>query len=311
MSTGPGWIDIHQHLWPPALVEALRGRSRPPMLRGWTLHLAGEPPYDVDPADHDVEARVRLERDDPAGAGRLALVSLSSPLGLEDLPGPEADELLAGWHAGAAALPAGFGAWAAVRRREPDLDGLARLLADGFAGLQVPAPWLAAPDLLEVLAPVLAVCERAGRPVLVHPGAVDPGAGRGTSSAGYPGWWPAVVDYPAQLQAAWWAWQVAGRSLLPDLRIGFVAGAGLAPLHHERLQARGGTRAPVDPQVYLDTSSYGPQAVDALIRVLGVDVLVRGTDRPYAGRTRFGLGAAAERAIDVTNPHRFLFGGTP
>ncbi len=307
-------IDVHQHLWPDALIEALRARSRPPMLRGWTLHLVGEPPYEVKPHDHDVEARVLMDDAAFPDAPRLGLISLSSPLGLEDLPPDQAHDLLDSWHAGAAALPAGFGAWAAVARHEPDLDSLAARLAGGFAGLQVPATWLATPTMLEQLAPVLAVCEQADRPVLVHPGAAAAPDGHGgpdTPVEELPSWWPAVVDYPAQLKAAWWSWHERGRSLLPHLRIGFVAGAGLAPLHHERLQARGGRLGVIDPGVFVETSSYGPQAVDALIRVLGIDAVIRGSDRPYADPVRFGFGRAAEHAIDVTNPRRFLFGGRP
>lgn len=318
-----GTVDVHQHLWPGPLIEALRARRRPPMLRGWILHLDGEPPYPVRPADHDLEVR----RAQPDGA-QLALISLSSPLGLEDLPPAEATALLESWHQGAAAFPAGFGAWAAVPRHDPDLDGLAERLNSGFVGLQVPAGWLLTPGRLERLAPVLAVCEQADRPVLVHPGAVPAGPGptdpnptdpnpAGPNSAGpnpagaLPGWWAAVVDYTSQLQAAWWSWHVAGRALLPSLRIGFVAGAGLAPLQHERLQARGGRLGAIDPNVFVETSSHGPQAIDALIRVLGIDGVIRGSDRPYAQPVPFGLGAAAERAIDVNNPRRFLFGGTP
>jgi hypothetical protein len=297
-------IDVHQHLWPPALVDALRARSAPPALRGWTLHLEGEPPYEVRAFDHDVHSRVELLDDD-----QLAVVSLSGPLGLEDLPAPEAEPLLDAWHSGAAQLPERFAAWAAIGWMEPDLEGLAERL-DAFVGLQVPATWLGSPAALEKLAPVLEVCQRADRAVLVHPGPVTSSAGPGASAAALPGWWPAVVDYPAQMQAAWWAWHEAGRSLLPTLRIGFVAGAGLAPLHHERLVARGG-RFAVDPGVFVETSSYGPQAVDALIRVLGIDPIVRGSDHPYAQPSAFGFGAAADRAIDVRNPRRFLYGGTP
>lgn len=291
-------IDIHQHLWPPALVEALRARTAPPCLRGWTLHLDGEPPYEVRPADHDVPARAA------ALGGRLALVSLSSPLGLEDLPADQAAPLLDAWHDGAAGLPPGFGAWAAVARHAPDPAELGTRLAGGFVGLQVPATWLLTPARLEALAPVLAVCEGLGKPVLVHPG---PSA----SGPEVPAWWPAVVDYVGQLQAAWWAWHEAGRALLPTLRIAFVAGAGLAPLHHERLAARGGRPGPVDPGVFLETSSYGPQAVDALIRALGIDPIVRGSDHPYAEPAVFGFGSAADAAIDVRNPRRLLYGGVP
>jgi len=55
---------------------------------------------------------------------------------------------------------------------------------------------------------------------------------------------------------------------------------------------------------------YG-RAVDAVVRALGVDVIVQGTDRPYAEPPRcpaFGLGEAAEHAFRVANPHRLLTG---
>jgi hypothetical protein len=304
-----GPIDVHQHLWPPGFVDELRRRSRPPRLVGWTLHLPGEPPYDVRARDHDIAVRSQAEGVDAA----LALVSLSSPLGLEDLGADDAGELLRVWHKEAAELPAPFGAWAAVNRAEPDRAGLGLALDQGFCGLQVPATWLAAPGDLESVAELLAVAEARGRPVLVHPGAAT--APDGGSPPDLPGWWPALVPYVAQLHAAWWTWHVAGRSLLPDLRICFAAGAGLAPVQHERLAARGGRLTgpgrPLDRNLFVDTSSYGPQAVDALVRVLGIDALVLGSDRPYAEPGDFRLGAAAHEAITRTNPLRLLEGGQP
>lgn len=296
------YLDVHQHLWPPALLDALRRRSRPPMVRGWVLHLAHEAPYQVRAADHDVDRRAALE--DPRAR---VLLSLSAPLGIESLHPLEAGPLLAAWHDGARQLPAPFAAWASVTATEPDLDGLAKLLIDGFVGLQLPATQLATPAAVETAAPLLRRCEELGRPVLVHPGPVS---GGGAAPPATPPWWPALVDYPAQLQAAWWAWHTAGRQLLPDLRLCFVAGAGLAPVHHERYRARGGGRFVVDRDAFVDTSSYGRQGVDALSRALGIDVLVLGTDRPYAERTDPQLGAAAERAVCVTNPTRLLHGGS-
>lgn len=305
----PGPIDVHQHLWPPGFVEELRRRSRPPRLDGWTLQLAAEPPYEVRARDHDVTGRSMRERSDAA----LALVSLSSPLGLEDLTGDDAGELLRVWHKEAAELPEPFGAWAAVNRVEPDRAGLGLALDQGFCGLQVPATWLATPRDLESVAELLAVAEARGRPVLVHPGAAQPSPGIGPQDL--PGWWPALVPYVAQLHAAWWTWHVAGRSLLPDLRICFAAGAGLAPVQHERLAARGGRLTgpgqALDANVFVDTSSYGPQAIDALVRVLGIDALVLGSDRPYADPGSFRLGAAGHEAITRTNPLRLLEGGQP
>jgi hypothetical protein len=81
--------------------------------------------------------------------------------------------------------------------------------------------------------------------------------------------------------------------------------AGLAPLHRERLLARGG-RPAADPDVFLDTSSYGPRAVDAMIRELGVDALTYGSDRPVAPAHELAMGEAVELALRVRNPGRLL-----
>ena len=294
--TEPAATDIHQHLWPERLLDALRARHEPPYLRGWTLHTATEAPYAVSPADHDPVRRAGLDPE----VDRIVLAP-SAPLGIEDLPPDEGQVLLDAWHDGVRDLGAPYLGWAATSSLETDLDGLATLL-DGevLVGLQVPAPRLATPAHLELLGPVLARCEELDRPVLVHPGRAAP--------ADVPAWWPAVVDYTTQLQAAWWSWFAVGRALFPRLRICFVAGAGLAPAHHERLAQRGGGTYVVDPLVFVDTSSYGRQGVDALSRAIGIDALLLGSDRPYAVPVDPAQGAAAWRQISRNNPHRFLEG---
>lgn len=289
-------LDLHQHLWPELLVDRLRARSRAPYLRGWTLHTASEAPYDVTPADHDPQTRIEL---DHTAEVAHACVSLSAPLGIESLPSADAVELIDAWHLGAFDLPSHFSAWASVPAVDPDLDKLSRALLT-FVGVQLPASLLLTPQGWQSVGEVLRVAELAGKPVLVHPGPV-------TSSRSTPGWWPAVVGYVEQLQAAWWGWHAfGGREQFPDLRVVFAAGAGLAPLHHERFTARGGGRLVSDPLTFVDTSSYGPQAVDALIRVLGVDAIVLGSDRPYAEPARALFGEAATKAIRVDNPRRVL-----
>lgn len=318
MPDSRGSIDVHQHLWPTQLIEALRARSTPPRLMGWILHLTGEPPLDIEPRDHDLELRLSRE---PEGRARVCM-SLSTPLGIENLPVSQALPLLQAWRDGATQWRAPVSAWTAISTLEPDLTSLKADLDAGFIGLQIGADLLRTPTALEAVTPALAVCENAGKPVFVHPGPVAP-------ARDAPNWWAPVVDYVAQLQAAWWSWHAVGRSLLPSLRICFAAGAGLAPIHHERLTARGGGHlGPVDINTFLETSSYGPQAIDSLIRVLGVDVIVLGSDRPYAEpldvgphlegmpptsgiRTpahRLVLGTAAAHAITTANPTRLLQG---
>jgi predicted TIM-barrel fold metal-dependent hydrolase len=289
-------IDVHQHLWPDAFVDRLRTRTAAPCLDGWTLHTATEAPYDVDPAAHAIDKRVALERDTGT---TLAAVSLSSPLGIEHLGD---DVLLDAWHTGAASFPEPFKAWASVNLLEPDLDGLNTLLSDGFLGLQLPAHVLATPAGWAAHGELLALAERLGKPILIHPGVAAP-------IADPPVWWAPVVDYTNQLQAAWWAWHAyGGRRGFPRLRLCFAAAAGLAPVHHERLAARGGRLGTIDPNLYVDTSSYGPQGIDAVARILGIDQVVHGTDRPYAGIADHRQGAAATAVIRHDNPYRLLFG---
>jgi len=293
-------IDCHQHLWPPRFIDALRRRRDHPYLRGWTLHLPGEAPYVIDPAAHDVDARRAQEL---AEGTEQVLVSLSSPLGIEHLPADEGAELVALWHASALELGDPFRVWAAAPVGDPDPVGLAKVLREErIVGLQLPATALADPADIVRMQPLLAEAERADKPLLVHPGPAP------ASTADLPAWWPALVPYVAQQHRSWLAWHIAGRRQHPRLRIVFVALAGLAPLHHERLTARGGTLGPLDPYVYYETSSYGTRAIDALIRVVGVDPIVHGSDRPYAQPTDPGLGSAFTHALYTANPRHLLTG---
>ncbi|MFC4007989.1 amidohydrolase family protein [Nonomuraea purpurea] len=309
-------VDVHQHLWTGSFVDALRARTAPPRLDGWTLILDGEPPYEVNPKDHEHRDTSGLE---------LALVSLSSPLGIEFLPPEECWPLLDAYHEGALALGEPFGAWAATCHSDPDPDRLAADLDRGWdgsaakrghpsqhaeqssakeraaqrghagkvAGLQIPATAVPDDRLLEVLT------DR-DLPLFVHPG---PAA----ATPGTPPWWPALVPYVQQMHAAWHYFHAVVRPRHPRLRVCFALLAGLAPLHSERLIARGGGgRGLVDQNFFVETSSYGPRAIDAIVRELGIDVVVNGSDAPYAKAPDPGLGAAASHAIRVTNPRRLL-----
>jgi hypothetical protein len=289
-------VDIHQHLWPGELVEGLRRRTRAPRLAGWTLHLDGEADFTVDPAHHDPAVRTAEIRSE---GGSLALVSLSGPLGVEWLPPEQAYPLLDAYHRGAAALPPPFGVWAAACLTEIDPAALRAQLDRGCVGLQLPATALADPAGFDRCAPLLDLLAGRGRPLFIHPGAAPP-------ATQVPSWWPALVPYVQQMHQAWYAFRAFGRPRHRHLRVCFAMLAGLAPLHGERLTARGGAAGAVDPAIFLDTSSYGPRAIDATVRALGIDSIVFGTDRPYAGPADLRLGVAAEHAIVATNPARLL-----
>ncbi len=263
---------------------------------GWTLRLRGEADAPLVLEDHDPDRRSALL--DIDGVDR-ALVALSSPLGIEGLPAADAEGLLAAYHEGVAELPGQFGAWAAIGLAQPDPAALSRLLGDRFAGACVPAGALGDAAGYEHLGGVLETLARHEAPLLIHPGPAAAGPPTG------PRWWPALTDYVMEMQKAWYAFALWGRPAHPRLRVCFAMLSGLAPLQRERLVARGG-RAERDPGVFLDTSSYGLRAVDAVVREVGVDRLVYGSDRPVIAPGELALGDAVDVALRERNPARLL-----
>ena len=238
-------FDVHQHLWPEQLVAALRRRNRAPCIDGDELIL-GEGTFEAGLDAHSLEARLDLL--DAVGID-VAVVSLQPTLACDGIP-----ELVGAYHEGMSELVEAAGgrlrAFAVAECR------------DGFAGACVPAPALVAGigELADALV-------EAGQTLFVHPGPVPP------PPEDAPSWWSALVDYPAQMQAAYAAWLTHGHS---DLRVVFVAGG--APFQLERLRARGGDVPAM--AVFFDTASYGPLALRLTGEACGPSCLVFGSDAP-------------------------------
>jgi hypothetical protein len=300
--------DVHQHLWSEQLIAELTWRREPPLIRrdggGWVLRLRDEPQYAFDPADHDPDARRALLARD--GIER-ALLCISSPLGIESLERREAAPLLRAHNAAGLELGAAFGVWGAVSLRPPDPDDVDDLLDAGAIGISLPAGALSGPDGLASCRPLLARLERRDAPLLVHPG---PGPRRPQPYVldEAPGWWAAMTRYIADMNAAWHAFAAFGRPAHPELRVVFAMLAGGAPLHAERLAARGGPTTTLgDSRLFYDTSSYGLRTIDALVRCVGIDQLVHGSDRPVvAAPSPSLLGPAAREALVGANVGRLL-----
>jgi predicted TIM-barrel fold metal-dependent hydrolase len=299
-------VDVHQHLWPEPLLAALARRGAPPFIRrrgaDWVLRLDGEADWTFHPDRHDAHRRASLLAAD--GVDR-AVVSLSSPLGIESLPADDAEELLEAYHQGAEELPAGLSAWASAALAEPRPDLLARRLARGFVGLCLPAAALATAEGWDRCAPLLDVLEAADAPLFVHPGPA-PWAPVPPAEPALPDWWPAMTSYVGQMQAAWHAFRAIGRPRHPGLRVCFALLAGLAPLHDERLAARSGSPPEGDEKAFLDVSSYGPRAVEAVIGVVGLAQIVYGSDRPVVEPTALALDEPSGAALRSDNPLRLL-----
>ncbi len=272
-------LDVHQHLWPEPLLAALARRSSHPRLArrrdGWEVRLDAEPPSAFVPGDHEPDDRAALVAAD--GLDR-ALIALSSPLGIEALPAEESEPLLAAFHDGLQGLGSAFGWWGAVALDPPRPEAVDELVRDGAVGISLPALALADQEGLERVGPLLERAAARRVPVFVHPGPAPWRLADRTPPAA-PAWWPALAGYVAQMHEAWHAFLAWGRPAHPELDVVWAFLAGGAPLHAERLAARGGP--PVgDARSYYDVSSYGPRMVDAAVRAVGLEQLVYGSDRP-------------------------------
>ena len=155
-------VDLHQHLWPDGFISALAARDRPPRVYGagdgMRLELGFEPGGPLSAAAHDPDRRIAIL---DAGGIDGAVISISTPLGVESLPEDEARPLLDAYHDGIAEIAAGSGgrirAFAAAALAAPDAGAgdVARRLDEGFVGLSLPSEALATPSGLDRCAPVL------------------------------------------------------------------------------------------------------------------------------------------------------------
>lgn len=235
-------FDVHQHLWPEELIEALRARSDRPRVRGSVLELE-EGSFETDLREHDLDRRLALlDRNEID----VAIVSLPPTLGTEEAP-----DLAQAYDEGILVLAAASG-------------GRIRPLAsaeeaEGFVGTCISAQRVVRGDL-----------PSRSRLLFVHPG-YSP-----APPTGMPDWWTPVVEYTAQMQAAYAAWLARGHW---DVPVVFAIMAGGAPFQVERLRSRGGVGA-VPLNVYFDAASYGPLALELASAVCGIDRILFGSDAP-------------------------------
>lgn len=278
-------VDFHQHLWPEPLIRALERRSEPPRLRGGKFELAAEAGGDVDLDDHLPERRLALLDRDGID------VAVVSPAPTHELDSHQ--DLVDAFHEGIGEVAAAAGG------RFVPLALSACL--PGFAGACIGARTLVAgADAL------LGELSAAGQLLFVHPGPSEP------SPAGAPAWWPAVVDYTAQMQAAYAAWLARDAARFPDLPTVFAILAGGGPFQLERLRSRGvELRSALHPHGFFDTASYERRAIELCLSTFGVTQLVYGSDtpvidsRPTLDAVR-GFGEGVAELVIETNASQLL-----
>ena len=275
--------DVHQHVWPEPVFEALRGRRRPPRLRRDVLELE-EGSFPVDLREHQLESRLALLDRDGID---IAVVSLPPTLGWERHP-----ELADAYHEGIVELAAASGG-----RLLPLACGAC---LEGFAGACVSAG--AAKGSLGTLPGELG---RAWQVLFVHPGPPDP------PPSGAASWWTALTDYTAQMQAAYLAWVADGAAQYPGLPVIFAILAGGASIQLERLRSRGVEPRTVAPNVHLETASYGRRALALCLETHGAGQLLYGSDAPVIDsrptlNALSELGEGVRRAVLTENPTRLF-----
>ncbi len=232
-------VDFHQHLWPEPFVELLARRDRPPRLRGSVLELAGE----------------RRERDRPASARPRRSARVTRSLGARCRRGVAAAD------SGARCAARGRG-----RRARRSLRGRDSRARSRFAGKARSACSGRGSRRIR-----RRVHRRAGarRPRPARPEARRAHAAqcrfsssiraRQAAPAGAPAWWPAVVEYTAQMQAAYAIWLADGAERWPSLRVVFAILAGGAPFPARAPAVEGCIRA---RDVFTTTSSSRRRRMD-------------------------------------------------
>ena len=180
-------VDVHQHLWPEAVLRVLERRSAPPKARWqdgrWRIELHGGAQLRCRPARSRSRERAR------GLAVDRALVALSSPVGLEALPARDALAAIAAWQEAATALPPELGWWAATPEAlqgEGEAELAREAIAAGAAGVCLPANRLATPRQANEALPLLNAVADAGAPVFVHPGPATTGSPARATPGGPP-----------------------------------------------------------------------------------------------------------------------------
>ena len=282
--------DLHQHLWPPEFVTALRARTSPPQLAGDEL-VTCEGRFVLDLGDHDPGERVRRLDADRID---VAVLSLQPSLGLERLAAEECSALEETWVDGIRALLADSTRFAAF---SPSV------MRDGFRGVSLGSSVLLD---LDRAAAVLDAAAATDSVVFVHPN-----AGLETR-ADRPEWWEWVVGYPARMQEAYVMWLANGRERWPNLKVLFAMLAGGGPFQLERLARQGlDVRSTLDPNTFLEVSTHGRRAIELCVETFGVGQLAYGSDTPVVDpqptlEAVRGFGDAVTHVLQSDTPGRLL-----
>lgn len=288
-------VDVHAHVIPPVLVEAMRADQAPDGIRltrgegiPWVVHRQGYR-YPLLDAFHDVSAR--LERMAADGIDH-ALLSCAPPLFLYWIDAGEAIEAARAVNDALVAMvreaPASFSALGTLPLQDPDaaVAELHRMRALGVVGVQIGPHCEGTPLDGDRLRPVLRAAADAAMPLVLHPY--------------YVGSSPDLDEfYLTNLEGNPWQTAVCGARLIlsgalddiPTLAPVLVHGGGHLPYqigrldhgHRVRPEAARPRQAPSEylRRFHYDTLTHRPAATAWLMDQVGADRVVLGTDTPF------------------------------
>ena len=290
-------VDVHSHVIPPQLVDAMRSGSAPDGIvldesgnLPWVVHRQGYR-YPLLPGFHDVGAK--LAAMDAAGTD-VSVLSAAPPLFLYWIEAAEAVAAARLTNDAVAAMvaevPDRFAGLATLPLQDPAaaVDELRRAVRElGLRGAQV-GPHVEGIGLDDpTLRPVLRAAEELDVPLVLHPYYV--GAAHGE-----------LADfYLTNLQGNPWQTAVSASRLilsgtldeLPRLRLVLVHGGGHLPYQVGRLdhghRVRPEAARPQHPpssylrRFWFDTLTHDADATRFLVEKVGDDRVVLGTDDPF------------------------------
>ncbi|MCW2636628.1 MAG: putative metal-dependent hydrolase, TIM-barrel fold [Blastococcus sp.] len=304
-------IDVHSHIYPPALVEYLRQRTEPPFIRD----VEGAPRFCLFPGDRGVAVTAEFTQLDAklafmADAGIthsvlspgnpwLDLLHDAASVPLARTINAELSELVRQapnrvWAMGLLPNHTVGATVDAVGELASQQEMVGVMVGTRIAGLPLDA---------DELDPFWAAAAAAGLPVFVHPGSgLAPEATRGYGQA-----LTLALAFPFETTVAVARLALAGRfERHPRLRVVAAHGGGALPALAGRLRRaleaeQSGQQADVRslaeraPGLFVDSILFSPQSLRLCAEVLGSDRVVFGTDHP------FPIADARGAAIDLAD----------
>ena len=316
----PGAIDVHAHWIPPEVAQALRRRCAAPRIEDtadgelfvtWQGRRTFRPLGDLD------DRRVLMRRHGVA----MQVLSLAGLFGIDCLPVAESVPLVTAFNDAAAAAcradPGRFAALAALPLADVGeaCRELERAHGFGLRGAILPADGFASLAAAERFKPLFAVANRLGSHFFVHPGPIAPQPERPIYDVQADQAWQRriVLETQARLSEAIVTLNLSDY-LTPygGVTVQVANLGGTIPFLVERMNEvsrSGGGDLPSTRmrRCYVDTASFGPEAIGLAVACFGADRVVFGTDCPIFATDR-ALGALAEARLDERTRELILSG---